>query len=125
MAMPRGDQLSRQWRLLHMIERPHGVVFARPLAPDIRERRWHPSQKLVDLADGRREMTLQVADTLEVRRWILGYRVQAEVLEPASLREALGAEAETLATKLAPQRAPLAVARGNGAVGGRTRTSTH
>ena len=33
-------------------------------------------------------MTLQVADTLEVRRWILGY----------------GSEAEALARKLAPLR---------------------
>jgi len=54
------------------------VVFARALAPYIRERLWHPSQKLRDLTDGRVEMTLTVADTLEVRRWIVGYGVQAE-----------------------------------------------
>jgi hypothetical protein len=45
-----------------------------------------------------------------VRRWILGYGVQAEVLEPASLREALRAEATALADRLAPQRRPLAAA---------------
>ena len=45
------------------------VVFARALAPYIRERVWHASQKLRDLPDGRVEMTLTVADTLEVRRW--------------------------------------------------------
>ena len=49
-------------------------------------------------------MTLQVADTLEVRRWILGYGSEAEVLAPASLREALRLEAEALARKLAPLR---------------------
>jgi hypothetical protein len=47
------------------------VIFARALAPYIRERLWHPSRKLRDL-DGRVEMTLTVADTLEVRRWIWG-----------------------------------------------------
>jgi predicted DNA-binding transcriptional regulator YafY len=84
------------------------VIFARALAPYIRERLWHPSQKLRDLADGRVEMTLHVADTLEVRRWILGYGVQAEVVEPAGLREALSVEAEQVAAMLRPQRRPLA-----------------
>jgi len=84
------------------------VVFARALAPYIRERLWHPSQKLRDLPDGRVEMTLHVADTLEVRRWILGYGVQAEVVEPAGLREALRVEAEALAVRLGSERKPLA-----------------
>ena len=83
------------------------VIFARAVAPYIRERLWHPSQKLRDLADGRVEVTLQVADTLEVRRWILGYGVQAEVVAPEGLREALRAEAEALAQHLSPQRPAL------------------
>jgi proteasome accessory factor B len=86
------------------------VIFARALAPYIRERLWHPSQKLRDLPDGRVEMTLAVADTLEVRRWILGYGVQAEVVEPVGLREALRAEAEKVVAMLRPQRRPLAPA---------------
>jgi hypothetical protein len=53
-------------------------------------------------------MTLHVADTLEVRRWILGYGVQAEVVEPAGLREALRVEADALAASLTPRRAGLA-----------------
>jgi predicted DNA-binding transcriptional regulator YafY len=84
------------------------VIFARAVAPYIRERLWHPSQKLRDLADGRVEVTLQVADTLEVRRWILGYGVQAEVVAPEGLREALRKEAEALVSALEPRRPPLA-----------------
>jgi hypothetical protein len=53
-------------------------------------------------------MTLTVADTLEVRRWILGYGVQAEVVAPEGLREALRVEAEALLAMLSPQRKPLA-----------------
>jgi len=83
------------------------VLFARSLARYIRERLWHPTQKLRDRDGGQLEMTLQVADTLEVRRWILGFGPEAEVLEPATLREALRLEAEALARKLAPQRRPL------------------
>jgi len=83
------------------------VIFARAVASYIRERLWHPSQKLRDLADGRVEVALQVADTLEVRRWILGYGVQAEVVAPEGLREALRVEAVQLATMLEHQRKPL------------------
>src|SRR5881628_1509722 len=82
------------------------VVFARGLARYIRERMWHPSQKLRDLPDGRVEMTLLVADTLEVRRWILGYGMQAEVVAPEGLRAALRVEAEALAVKLASYKRP-------------------
>src|SRR5438552_6527043 len=80
------------------------VVFAQSLARYIRERLWHPSQKLRDLPGGRLALTLQVADTLEVRRWILGYGIQAEVVEPASLREALRPEAVALTATLGPNR---------------------
>ena len=55
---------------------------------------WLPGQSQQD------EVTLRVADTLEVRRWILGYGVQAEVVAPEGLREAMRLEAEGLAMKL-------------------------
>ncbi len=80
------------------------VVFARGLARYIRDRLWHPTQTFRDADDGRLEMTVRVADTLEIRRWILGFGSEAEVLAPASLREALRLEAEALTRKLTPQR---------------------
>jgi hypothetical protein len=54
-------------------------------------------------------MTMRVADTLEVRRWILGYGALAEVAEPQSLREALRVEIERAAAMLTPSRRPLAI----------------
>ena len=82
------------------------VVFARSLARYIRDRLWHPTQKFRELGDGRLEMTLRVADTLEVRRWILGFGSEAEVVEPGALRETLRRDAEALAQKLTPRRIP-------------------
>jgi predicted DNA-binding transcriptional regulator YafY len=84
------------------------VVFARSLARYIRDRLWHPTQKFRDLDGGRLEMTMRVADTLEVQWWILGFGSDAEVLEPAALRGALRRDAEALAQKLAPRRMPAA-----------------
>jgi hypothetical protein len=42
-------------------------------------------------------------------RWILGYGVQAEVVEPLAMRGALQREAAQLATQLAAARKPPAV----------------
>jgi len=84
------------------------VVFARGLARYIKERLWHPTQQFRDVDGGRLEMTLKVADTFEVRRWILGFGPEAEVLQPASLREALRADAEAMVRALVPLRRPLA-----------------
>jgi len=52
----------------------------------IRERQFHESQQTEDLPDGGLLLTLRVAGTEEVRRWLLGYGAEVEVLEPASLR---------------------------------------
>ena len=60
------------------------------------------------------EVTLLVADTLEVRRWILGFGVEAEVVAPEGLREALRVEAEVLAERLTPRRKALAALKNPG-----------
>ena len=115
------EYLAGAWGMLRGDVVTVRVVFVRGLAPYIRERVWHPSQKLRELPDGRVEMTLSVADTLEVRRWILGYGVQAEVVAPEGLREALRVEAEALALGLGPRR--LALVRSN--AGGHKVVSQH
>lgn len=84
------------------------VAFAKGAAPYIRERLWHPTQRLRDLPDGRLELTLQVADTQEVRRFLLGWGAQAEVLQPIAMREALRQEALAMVEKLRRGRPGLA-----------------
>jgi predicted DNA-binding transcriptional regulator YafY len=86
------------------------VVFARSVARYIRDRLWHPTQTVRALDGGRIELTLRVADTLEVRRWVLGFGSEAEVIAPVALREAVRREAELVTSKFAPQRVPPAAA---------------
>ena len=99
--------LAGAWGIIRGDVVPVRVRFAAPLARYLRERLWHPTQRFRTLDDGRVEMTLRVADTLEVRRFILGFGSEAEVVEPAALREALRRDAEALARKLAPERIPV------------------
>lgn len=70
-------------------EKPKIVVirFSADQAPYVRERQWHPSQKIRTLRDGRLELTFRAGGTFEITRWILGWGSSAEVLRPASLRK--------------------------------------
>ena len=62
----------------------------------IREREYHPSQTLTELPDGGVLLSLEVTGTFEVRRWVMSYGAEAEVLEPQSLREEIAKELEKL-----------------------------
>lgn len=61
--------------------------FSRHVARYVAERSWHPTQVLSPLLTGELQMTLRVPLSPEVRRWILGYGKEVEVLEPKGLRE--------------------------------------
>jgi predicted DNA-binding transcriptional regulator YafY len=76
------------------------IHFNRHRAKWIAERTWHESQEIQSLPDGDLILSLKVADTAEVKGWILGFGQDAEVLEPPSLREEIRAEAEALLRRL-------------------------
>ena len=75
--------------------------FAPDVAPFIRERRWHSTQKLKPLDDGRLELTFSCVDSPEVKNWIASWRHEVEVLEPASLRAELAALGHVLVERYA------------------------
>lgn len=58
----------------------------------IKERQWHPSQKIVEQADGSLLFSIQIRGIKEVMRWILQYGSEVEVLEPKDLRAMVMAE---------------------------------
>lgn len=62
----------------------------------IRERLYHPSQKIETLPDGALILTVAVAGTQEIKRWLLSFGAEVEVLEPDSLRGELAQESEHL-----------------------------
>lgn len=67
--------------------RPERVVveFTAAEAPYIRERDWHPSQRLEDLPGGGVQLTLDVVIDWGLEAWLLGFGPTARVLEPPAL----------------------------------------
>jgi predicted DNA-binding transcriptional regulator YafY len=69
-------------------EKPVTVVvrFSADQAPYVRERQWHPTQRLRGLVDGRLELTFRAGGMFEIMRWVLSWGDAAEVVRPADLR---------------------------------------
>lgn len=70
-------------------EKPKDVTvrFSADQAPYVRERQWHPTQRVRELPDGRLELTLRAGGTFEITRWVLGWGDAAEVIAPRQLRQ--------------------------------------
>lgn len=63
------------------------LLFSKQVAAYIRERVWHPSQKMLERRDGRLELRLKTAGWKELVRWILSWQPDVKVLAPAALRK--------------------------------------
>jgi predicted DNA-binding transcriptional regulator YafY len=69
------------------------IRFDQEQAPWIRERIWHPSQKIKELPQG--EILMEVkANPKEIKRWVLGYGIHAQVVKPIWLRDEIIKELE-------------------------------
>jgi predicted DNA-binding transcriptional regulator YafY len=61
--------------------------FSGRAAQLVRERNWHPSQRLQELADGNLELALMLNSLEEIVPWILSWGRQCEVVRPTRLRK--------------------------------------
>lgn len=63
------------------------IRFDASVADYIRERQWHPSQCLEEQENGDIILSMRVNHLLEVKRWVLSWGKNAQVLEPGELRD--------------------------------------
>ncbi|MDY6918439.1 MAG: transcriptional regulator [Chloroflexota bacterium] len=70
--------------------------FSREVARFARETIWHPSQTVERQNDGSAIVTLRVANTIELRAWVMGWGEKVAVLEPESLRHAVIESAQAM-----------------------------
>lgn len=77
------------------------VEFTREMAPYIKEREWHRSQRLTEHPDGRVTIAMDVCNDWALRSWILGFGPHARVVAPAALVEQIQADLEEAAARYA------------------------
>ncbi len=81
------------------------IEFEPAIAPFVRERRWHGTQRVVNRAGGGIVLSLDVAITPELVQWILGFGCSAAVTQPRELGEQIRVAAEKTAAIYKPKRA--------------------
>ncbi len=67
------------------------IFFDEKVARFVRRRQWHPSQRIRNV-EGGIILTMNVAPSVEVVSWVLGFGDKATVVEPATLRNDVAAE---------------------------------
>jgi proteasome accessory factor B len=72
-------------------------------ADDVRGRRWHSSQELIELGAGRLRVKLRLNSLEEVERWVLSFGRHCSVLQPRQLAERVRETAAELVNRYAPK----------------------
>ena len=75
--------------------------FSADVAPFIRERQWHPTQKLRSRADGGVDLAFECQESYEVSAWVASWRGNVTVIAPSSLRKELRQLGQQLAGRYA------------------------
>ncbi|MGE3809834.1 MAG: helix-turn-helix transcriptional regulator, partial [Gemmataceae bacterium] len=92
------DYLDGSFRVMRGTGAPQRVRlrFAASAARFVRERTWHPSQKIVKQKDGGLILTMKVTHLLEVKRWALSFGAECEAIAPRQLRDEIKQELDRL-----------------------------
>jgi proteasome accessory factor B len=87
---------------VHSGQGQHRVVirFDRAAADYIREKKWHPSQKIAELPDGGVELQMRLSSLVEVGRWVLSWGGSAVAIQPGELVQALRDSAKKIVQAL-------------------------
>ncbi len=63
--------------------------FSSHVADFIKERCWHPTQKIVELKNGEIELSFTCAYSVEIESWAVSWMDDVEVIQPKNLRNRL------------------------------------
>jgi predicted DNA-binding transcriptional regulator YafY len=75
------------------------IFFDARAARYVRERKWHPSQKLNLQKDGSCTLEFTTPSMEEAKRWVLTFGAGAEVLEPLEFREMVQKEVRSMSSR--------------------------
>ncbi len=72
------------------------IRFSTGQARYIRERIWAADQQIIDQEDGSIILKMKTSGRYEIKKWVLGYGADAELLQPADLRDEIREAVGTL-----------------------------
>lgn len=72
------------------------IWFDKEASVYIKERSWHPSQKIEDQRDGSVILSMEVEGAVEVMAWVMSWRSHAKILEPKALAREMSDELEAM-----------------------------
>ena len=80
-------------------ENPQQVVlhFDNRVLDRLYETRWHPTQNVTSIGNGKIQWTGMISEPREMLPWIRSWGADVEVIEPLWLRDMIGAESERMA----------------------------
>jgi proteasome accessory factor B len=73
------------------------IEVAKEAARSVKEREWHPTQRIEEKPDGSVILKMSVQGLSEVARWVLSHAPYAKALEPAELRTMVAENAKKAA----------------------------
>ena len=79
--------LAKSWDVMLGPDTHVVILFAKRIAPLIREVNWHSTQQIQEMDDGTLRFEVTVAGWNEIGWWILGYGHEAKVIKPKPLQE--------------------------------------
>jgi len=90
------EQLRNAFGIVREKAVPVRVWFSSAVAHSVRDRIWHPSQRVVNHPDGAVSIAFEAGGALEIISWVLSYGRHAEILEPRELRDEVAAIVEDM-----------------------------
>ncbi len=95
-TLPKGfnldDFMCHSFKVMHDELYTVRVRISSGWARWVAEKIWHESQKITKLPEGSLEMTFRVAGLDEIKRWVLSFGPEAQVLEPLRLKQMVRAD---------------------------------
>ena len=79
--------LEKSWDVMLGPDTHVVILFAKRIAPLIREVNWHSTQQIQECANGTLRFEATVAGWHEIGWWVLGWGHEAKVIKPRALRE--------------------------------------
>lgn len=90
------EYLKNSWGIFRGEQTQVKIKFSKEAAEFIKETLWHENQEIEKLADGNILFSVYVNGLGEIKRWVMGFGMDAEVIEPEALRKDIAQEIEKL-----------------------------